>query len=657
MKKLSITKEQFEKSKYFTRKYGKLAFVSESGKLFKTNKGNVLKFTKESTLNDGIANDEEYTFLRVSVAWDVEGDEPPEGLPTSVYIKVPSYIYEGDGEMNLSGMIEDYFGYRVDDIYPSEASNRDKKRVKDWLLWTDDEGLVEDDGLGMRYDESPKKPAELTEDAILDAIPVDARDGLIDINEPDGSFGRYTWYVKFAPFSDEEAKEAADGITKSTGRRTTVAGDGRETYVLIMDYPSRPTSESKKVVKEGAGAGYTVTIKNVKLANAKVINRSEDGDWEFEADIVKDSYMVEAEDYYNRFCPISEYDEEWVEVSGKVYGVCWWYDDESDVERQVNGQEQDIGFDYGGGWTHVNLPKDGHITADRIRSDEHDTWAIQSIELFAPQVSECVNYCHEHFLDEEEGGEEEEVDESKLAKETSDDLTLDEIYKAVKEEYGGKLFSDNFLKLNIEHVSGQVLCIFELDRPDDMGANDGDDEWWEDKKDSAILFYDELVKFLVDKFGEKFRFTDPRVSDEYADKSDPKGAFEIFIDEDDATLPIITIDEVADGWYAESEENENGTIDDWRVFDYGEDFPYTERYTVLDPDGYQFFISHNGGVGSFTEDPLEGTSEEICDELEVEIEDKMWKPMELSKREMLDNITVMKGLRRIKEKYDYDDQD
>ena len=390
-------------------------------------------------------------------------------------------------------------------------------------------------------------------------------------------------------------------------------------------------AESKKLVKEGAGAGYTVTLKDVKLTNAKVINRTEDGDWEFEADIVKDEYQVQAEDYYNRFCPSDDWGVEYAEVVGKVYGVCWWYEDERDVERQINGQEQDIGFDYGGGWTHADLPKDGHITSDLIRADEHDTWAIQSIELFAPQVSDAVNYCHEHFLDEDEAGEKEEVDESKqVVKENASELskfaeelddlfgkkvlarvnstgtectvdtppaldkevqhfiqsacdangweckrivrnliltyrikcgeetvqesdgdnpTLDDIYQVVKGEYGGKLFSDNFLKLNVEHVSGQVLCIFELDKPDDMGANDGDDEWWEDKKDSAIMFYDELVKFLVDTFGEKFRFTDPRVSDEYADKSNPKANFEILIDDDDATLPIIAIDEVADGWY------------------------------------------------------------------------------------------------------------
>ena len=47
MKKLNITKEQFNKSRYFKNKYGKLEYVSESGRLFKTNKGKVLMF-KES---------------------------------------------------------------------------------------------------------------------------------------------------------------------------------------------------------------------------------------------------------------------------------------------------------------------------------------------------------------------------------------------------------------------------------------------------------------------------------------------------------------------------------------------------------------------------------------------------------------------------------
>ena len=48
MKKLNITKERFEKSRYFMKKYSKLKYVSESGKLFKTSKGKVLTFLEAS---------------------------------------------------------------------------------------------------------------------------------------------------------------------------------------------------------------------------------------------------------------------------------------------------------------------------------------------------------------------------------------------------------------------------------------------------------------------------------------------------------------------------------------------------------------------------------------------------------------------------------
>ncbi len=48
MKKLNVTKEMFEKSRYFQKKYGKLEYVSESGKPFKTSKGIVLEFTDGS---------------------------------------------------------------------------------------------------------------------------------------------------------------------------------------------------------------------------------------------------------------------------------------------------------------------------------------------------------------------------------------------------------------------------------------------------------------------------------------------------------------------------------------------------------------------------------------------------------------------------------
>lgn len=55
MNKLNISKERFEKSRYFQRKYGKLEYVSESGNMYKTNKGKVLMFKESSSrygLND-----------------------------------------------------------------------------------------------------------------------------------------------------------------------------------------------------------------------------------------------------------------------------------------------------------------------------------------------------------------------------------------------------------------------------------------------------------------------------------------------------------------------------------------------------------------------------------------------------------------------------
>jgi hypothetical protein len=64
MKKLNITKKQYDESKYFNKKYGALKYVSESGKFFKTDKGVVLALEgtesqgAESSEGDGQTTDE-----------------------------------------------------------------------------------------------------------------------------------------------------------------------------------------------------------------------------------------------------------------------------------------------------------------------------------------------------------------------------------------------------------------------------------------------------------------------------------------------------------------------------------------------------------------------------------------------------------------------
>ena len=73
MKKLNITKEQFEKSRYFKDKYGTLEYVSESGKAFKTSKGKVLMFKESETSQ----------WIEVDITWGSENDS----LPDTVFVK------------------------------------------------------------------------------------------------------------------------------------------------------------------------------------------------------------------------------------------------------------------------------------------------------------------------------------------------------------------------------------------------------------------------------------------------------------------------------------------------------------------------------------------------------------------------------------------
>lgn len=401
MKKLNITKERFEKSNYFQRKYGKLEYVSESGKLFKTSKGNVLKFNEGFMSNMGKDGQRLY-----------------------------SIIYRADG---WDGSIQEYGKSKEDAIQTAIAKGK----------LDGDEDIVKVVDLGEKgeYLESSRKLAkkdakgknELTEDAILDAIPVDARDGLIDINEPDGSFGQYTWYVRFAPFSDEEAKEAATGIKNVTGSRTQVAGFGKEIYVLIMNYPSRPISESKKLVKEGAGAGYTVEIKNLKIGDLIGFEwkseKNGDGEYvEAKFKVVPGTYEIEASDYYNDFfwqeheigiTPDAVIDDGVITVEYNPDYYKKDYEDpdfkdydgrgldiEHELRRQIQG-EYDISFSYGHGWVHADLPDTMDLTDVDVNGKEV-YWMITRLQMEAGDLADAVNSGFQSTFDqgeEDENGE------------------------------------------------------------------------------------------------------------------------------------------------------------------------------------------------------------------------------------------------------------
>ena len=43
--------------------------------------------------------------------------------------------------------------------------------------------------------------------------------------------------------------------------------------------------------------------------------------------------------------------------------------------------------------------------------------------------------------------------------------TIEEIYAALADEYDGKLFSDNFLRVNVENKGGQIVVGFDMAKP------------------------------------------------------------------------------------------------------------------------------------------------------------------------------------------------
>ena len=111
-------------------------------------------------------------------------------------------------------------------------------------------------------------------------------------------------------------------------------------------------------------------------------------------------------------------------------------------------------------------------------------------------------------------------------------MDLQEIYKALRSEYNGKTWSDEFMRIHVTLKDDQVICWFDLDR---------DDEGFEEKRDCAISFYDEVVRFLVDSFGEEFKYEDPRISSDYIDRNNMYGQYDIVLDDDGENAPVIAI--------------------------------------------------------------------------------------------------------------------
>ena len=183
----------------------------------------------------------------------------------------------------------------------------------------------------------------------------------------------------------------------------------------------------KKLVKEGAGAGYTVKIKDLKfgkILDKKYIEQEKkyESYHECKVEILPGEYEIEAEDYYNDFFwQEHEFGERaFAKIDGGVATIaysCNSYDeDEADMElhNELENQEMDISFDYGWGWVHADLPKDKPIESDHVDVEGREFYgSIDKIELNAPDLAEAVNCGYESIYDrdEEEGPDDDDEED------------------------------------------------------------------------------------------------------------------------------------------------------------------------------------------------------------------------------------------------------
>ena len=127
MKKLNITKEQFNRSNYFQRKYGKLKYVSESGRLFKTNKGKVLKFNESSDQEEFsykgvVITRYDYESLPMPMAASKLDDETMQKIAEDIYNMLLDHGWEDKD-------IDRYLGRNLDEL--EDENDRDANMIKE----------------------------------------------------------------------------------------------------------------------------------------------------------------------------------------------------------------------------------------------------------------------------------------------------------------------------------------------------------------------------------------------------------------------------------------------------------------------------------------------------------------------------------------------
>ena len=326
MKKINITKKQFSESRYFTTKYGKLKYVSESGNIYKTDKGNVLRF------NEGLKREVMPMNGRKSFGRKAMEEDDGDGFTLFSYeTPVARLERREDGSGMDFILLSDYL------------SSTTLTHIHSWLI-------------GHNQKDIPTK--NLLQMNVGDSVPMMA-------------------------------------------------------------------AESKNLVNEGAGAGYTVEIKGLKFG--KIIDYKWEDYCTVKVEVVPGDYEIGAESYYDDFFwqehEFGETPKAKIDGGYAIFNIGLNDNPDEDNEsyremvRELQNRELDISFDYGWGWSHANLPREEEIETDHVNIDDGVYFSIDKLVLNAPDLADAVNSGWKSTFDREE---DEEFDESYIGDKVKD---------------------------------------------------------------------------------------------------------------------------------------------------------------------------------------------------------------------------------------------
>ena len=199
-------------------------------------------------------NSDGYTIAKFDAGEKPEYDE--DGIRKDISDKDATFILDSAiySAPTLEEALERGAQYDLGKGWQKRVRDNYASRHAEWVKSHPEESDAKSVKTLVKSSEStPKKSlaVALSEESITDAIPVDARDGLINVYADD-RYGKGAHVVNYAPGSEDEIKQAVSGLKKTfAGSSVMTSDDGRIIVIPRKGDKSKTTTNATPKVEKG----------------------------------------------------------------------------------------------------------------------------------------------------------------------------------------------------------------------------------------------------------------------------------------------------------------------------------------------------------------------------------------------------------------------